>query len=103
MTSPTSNDQQSQSNDQSQQQAAAAAKLRPGQPVTFRHTDPTTGEEFEGRGLVVHVGTDGASVAILPLSELHLEVGPDNVQPAKVSDLLPDFLRERIEATKAAV
>lgn len=80
----------------SQQQGAPARQtFRPGQVVSFRHPDPTNpDQDLTGKGVVVKVGEDGASVAILPVSLFHLEVHPDNVAPVKASELLPAALQE---------
>lgn len=68
------------------QPAAPAPKLRPRQVVTFRHTDPILGTQYDGAGVVVSVSEDGP-VVIRPLASHTVSVEPANVSPATAEDV----------------
>ena len=74
--------------------------FRAGAVVTYRYPDPITGEVLAGPAVVARGSSDGSAVALLPLALYHLEVDPEQVQPAKVADVLPAVLRP--EETPAA-
>lgn len=86
MSSPQGNDQgQGQGSDQGQSQGRSTRKPRVLDVVEYTHTDPILGREHTGRGVVLRLDDEAATV--VPLAGHAVQVDPANLTPLTAADV----------------